>query len=576
MRIKRGYLFIFEGHDNVGKSTAVKELSLRLHNHGFDSLNFSFPGREEGTLGNLVYELHHHSYKLYNVSKINPKSMQLLHIAAHIDVIESKIIPALNNEKVVLLDRFWWSTYAYGLANGLERSLIMDMIKFENMSWGLYRPDILFLLSRENNYDKNNSINYKLVQNYKDVSMMEKEKYKVCYINNDKTINLLVDNLESIILNYIHKKRLTNNSLNQKKVDSQSKYDNYSEQLSIFNNNDVAQFSKINFFIKGISPKISKVFDTYWYFAAERQEIFFKRLQGATAPWTNDDILNKYKFTNAYRASDRVSQYLIRNVIYNGTYTPEDLFFRIILFKIFNKIETWKLIEQHIGEINYHNYSFDLYDNLLTSEMSGGNTIYSAAYIMASGKSIFGYAKKHQNHLKLLEKMMEDELPKKITEQKSMKDLYELLLGYPTIGKFLAYQYCIDLNYSELCNYSEMDFVVPGPGARDGIRKCFRDIGNLNETDIIRFMAERQQKEFSRLGINFKTLWGRPLQLIDCQNLFCEVDKYSRIAHPDIIGVSKRTRIKQMFVPTKLNVNYWYPPKWRINTITKMELNKGD
>ena len=45
-------------------------------------------------------------------------------------------------------------------------------------------------------------------------------------------------------------------------------------------------------------------------------------------------------------------------------------------------------------------------------------------------------------------------------------------------------------------------------------------------------MAENQEDEFARRGIEFQTLWGRPLQLIDCQNLFCEVDKYARVYHP--------------------------------------------
>ena len=71
--------------------------------------------------------------------------------------------------------------------------------------------------------------------------------------------------------------------------------------------------------------KPTPVYDMYWKFAAERQEVFYRRLDGAAGPWTEDRVIGKYKFTNAYRASDRVSQYLIRNVIYTENYfTPED------------------------------------------------------------------------------------------------------------------------------------------------------------------------------------------------------------------------------------------------------------
>jgi NTP pyrophosphatase (non-canonical NTP hydrolase) len=141
------------------------------------------------------------------------------------------------------------------------------------------------------------------------------------------------------------------------------------------------------------------------------------------------------------------------------------------------------------------------------------------------------------------------------------------LRSYPTLGDFLAYQYVIDLNYSPLTDFTEMEFVVPGPGALDGLRKCFADRGGLNDAEVIRFMADRQQAELERLGLPFRSLWGRPLQLIDCQNLFCEVDKYARERHPDVNGLSGRTRIKQKFTPTDTPVAYWYPPKWGINDL---------
>jgi hypothetical protein len=157
-----------------------------------------------------------------------------------------------------------------------------------------------------------------------------------------------------------------------------------------------------------------------------------------------------------------------------------------------------------------------------------------------------------------------------------MQDAFEILRAYPTIGDFLAYQFVTDINYSELTDFSEMDFVVPGPGAKDGIRKCFSDRASLNEAEIIRVMADNQEREFDRLGLNFQTLWGRRLQLIDCQNLFCEVDKYSRVAHPDIAGISGRTRIKQKFSPTGPLLRPWYPPKWNINAKIEDTLRKTD
>ena len=316
--------------------------------------------------------------------------------------------------------------------------------------------------------------------------------------------------------------------------------------------------------VKKTAPTASYVLDTYWKFAAERQEIFFNKIAGIEL-LTSDPIFLRHKFTNAYRASDRVSQYLIKEVINSGDSSPDEVLFRILLFKIFNKIETWELLKWEVGQHLWKNYNFKKYNRILHLALNAKESIYSGAYIMASGKSSFGYLRKHENHLKLIEFMMNSGLVQRIQEANSMEEVYSLLLTYPTIGSFLAYQYTIDINYSNLCNFSEMDFVVPGPGAKDGIKKCFKSIGDYTEADVIRFVTDRQEQEFDRLNLGFKNLWGRSLQLIDCQNLFCETDKYARVAHPEVGGISQRKRIKQIYVKNNSDIEYYYPPKWNLN-----------
>ncbi|GMT97687.1 hypothetical protein KH5H1_18060 [Corallococcus caeni] len=309
--------------------------------------------------------------------------------------------------------------------------------------------------------------------------------------------------------------------------------------------------------------KPTPVFDTYWRFASERQEMFMRRVLGSMPPWTEDPILSVHRFTNTYRASDRVSQYLIRHVIYEGSQKAEEVFFRTILFKLFNKIETWEALSAKLGVLSWREFSFDTYAKVLDQLLEDGERVYSAAYIMPS--PAFGSPRKHRNHLRLVELMMKDGAPKKLAKVGSLRAAFELLRGYPSLGDFLAFQFAIDLNYSELTDFSEMEFVVAGPGARDGIRKCFKDTAGLTEAEIIQVMAERAEAEFQRLDMSFRNLWGRSLQLIDCQNVFCEVSKYARVAHPDVEGELGRTRIKQKYAPRPVPIPQWYPPKWGIS-----------
>lgn len=310
-------------------------------------------------------------------------------------------------------------------------------------------------------------------------------------------------------------------------------------------------------------PTPSPVFDSYWRFAALRQDIFHRRVQGEPGPWTTDPVLTTHRFTNAYRAADRVSQYMIRHIAYDGDQVAEEVVFRVLLFKLFNRIETWELLADAVGPLTARDFDVKIFDKVMSEAFARGDRLYSAAYIMPT--AIPGLPRKHRSHLELLRQMLDDRLADRLTAAECMEAAYDLLLGYPGIGPFLAYQLVTDLNYTSVLNFSEMDFVVPGPGARSGIRKCFSDPGDYDEVEIIRLMADRQEEEFDRLGLRFENLWGRPLQLIDCQNLFCEVDKYARVMHPEVEGIGTRSRIKQRFRPLSTPVVVWFPPKWGIN-----------
>lgn len=548
-----GQLIVFEGADGVGKTTLSKALAKNLEETGISCKYLSFPGKEVGTIGRLVYDIHHFPEK-FELQSISPTSLQALHIAAHLDVIEQLIVPALNNGHWVVLDRFWWSTWVYGRTSSINSSVLDALIRAEHIHWEGIETSIVFLVERSDE-SYHNTDHAQLRKAYKILFEKESERYPTCLIRNDASIDESMKQVLDALL------------------DRDFQYQNYADEKHIGRSTDKPQplppvlgQKKFPCVFSKLSPtKPTVAYDSYWRFAAERQQIFFRKLEGLDSPWTADPILRRHKFTNAYRASDRVSQYLIRHVIYAGEPSPEEVFFRTILFKLFNKIETWEMLKSGLGSIRYADYSFNRYNRILSEAITSGKRIYSAAYMMPPGNRAFGYARKHSNHLALIETMMRDEVPLRIADAPNMRHAFEVLCSYPTIGNFLAYQFITDLNYSEMVNFSEMEFVTPGPGALDGIHKCFSSLGGLNETDIIKLITDRQELEFERLELDFRALGDRPLQLIDCQNLFCEVSKYARKRHPEIKGISKRTRIKQIYRPSAAPIDYWYPPRWNIN-----------
>lgn len=149
MKRSRGKLIVFEGVDAAGKTTLSNELCESLHLNHQPVKQCQFPGKQPGTLGELVYRIHHLHSSDFGLPTIDPCSLQLLHIAAHVDAIESKIKPALYGGEWVILDRFWWSTYVYGLDSGVQESQLRDMINVEILAWGKISPDIVFLVDSE-------------------------------------------------------------------------------------------------------------------------------------------------------------------------------------------------------------------------------------------------------------------------------------------------------------------------------------------------------------------------------------------------------------------------------------------
>jgi hypothetical protein len=302
-----------------------------------------------------------------------------------------------------------------------------------------------------------------------------------------------------------------------------------------------------------------EVFDTYWYFAYERLQMMYRRINDDPV-LTVDPILSHFKFCNTFRVCDRVSQYLVENVQYDRDWSGEDLVLRTLLFRLFSWPPTWEAIDG--PTLSCKTIDTTQLSGILDDRFEAGNKLYTSAFIL-SGSNAFGKTRKHQNHIKLIEKMLfTDHITDSLLACESLKDVYDLLISYPMIGRFMAYQLAIDLNYSTVIDFEESSFTVAGPGAERGIRKCFISLGDNSLEDIIMYMVRTQDEHFDRLGFDFKGLYGRKLQAIDCQGLFCETDKYSRVKFPQL--ASNRVRIKTKYVPTGKLEELFFPPKWKL------------
>lgn len=314
-------------------------------------------------------------------------------------------------------------------------------------------------------------------------------------------------------------------------------------------------------------------FDTLWRFAAERKAIDDRRRSGAPAPyvinfatltrdshlfrWTEDPILRKYSFCNTYRVLDKVCQYLIREVIEKGSQNPVEVVFRVILFNTFTRIETWELLTQELGPLTWAKYDRNLYEDVLSQAKEEGQSLYTGSFIKPAPH--FGHADNYMNHLCLLEVLMENEVAYKLLGAQYLADVYEYLISFPSMGDFSTYQLMLSLSYCKLLNFHCNDFVIAGCGASSGLAKLFRKddlvkgkakVPNF-EVEIIRWLTKTQNEHFKRLGLEFSGLGPKklPMDVADMEHTVCEVDKYCRIAHPQLKG--KRTEMRRNYEPSR-------------------------
>lgn len=239
-----------------------------------------------------------------------------------------------------------------------------------------------------------------------------------------------------------------------------------------------------------------------------------------------------------------------------------EVVFRVVLFNLFTKIETWELLVENLGPLTWARYHRSSYSKVLSAAVDRGMSLYTGAFIKPAPR--FGHAENYRNHLCLLEVLMENEFPNKLLSAPYMADVFEYLISFPSMGEFSAYQLMLSLSYTNVLNFHRDDFVITGPGSMSGLKKLFgrsMDEGSQNDPgfaiEVMRYLVKTQDQHFKRLGLKFSGLGPKklPMDVSDIEHTLCEVDKYCRAAHPQLKG--KRTHITRSFEPSTLR----YPAK---------------
>lgn len=135
--MRAGVLIVLEGAEGAGKTTQVRLLAQRLRDDGAEVLTLREPG---GTpLGDAIRQI-----LLDPGQHILPEAEALLFMASRAQIVRTEIDPALARGVVVLMDRFFLSTYAYQIGG---RGLSEESIRAVNaFATGGVVPDLTLVL----------------------------------------------------------------------------------------------------------------------------------------------------------------------------------------------------------------------------------------------------------------------------------------------------------------------------------------------------------------------------------------------------------------------------------------------
>ncbi len=134
---QKGFLVVFEGGDGCGKSTQIKMFKQYLEDKGYDFIFTREPGGTE--LGEQIREI-----LLHSKQNMSSETEFLLFSASRSKLIQEVVKPALESGKIVVMDRYFYSSYTYqGYAGNLDLQDLQNITEFAIKGT---TPDLAFLL----------------------------------------------------------------------------------------------------------------------------------------------------------------------------------------------------------------------------------------------------------------------------------------------------------------------------------------------------------------------------------------------------------------------------------------------
>ena len=268
--------------------------------------------------------------------------------------------------------------------------------------------------------------------------------------------------------------------------------------------------------IKGVAKLTPQ--ERFLYWIKERHSIYLKRKVGKPKPWTDDEVLQSYFFTNPYRENDKTTVWFRENIRDPLRDKPEVLMATVI-FRWFNRISTGQaLVEHKLLKDWRKNFATRMIRRL-------SPPVFTGAFMIKAGNGPKGC--KIPNVCNAIDTVWKQRkrLVQVCKDNCRLEVLWQELKQFPHLGGFMSYEIVCDLRYTYLlekatdvniwCNI--------GPGAKRGLNRFLgRHVHDTVPKDEWQFQTDALLRSVRKLQ-------SRPrVEMREIEHSLCEWDKYER------------------------------------------------
>lgn len=271
--------------------------------------------------------------------------------------------------------------------------------------------------------------------------------------------------------------------------------------------------------------------DDFVKFIVARHSIFLARARLQPKPWTEDPILQRYRFCNVYRELDTVTQWIRQNWREPLASSP-DLWFWMLVARLVNHPDTLAALTNAATSNKWNPQHFV---KVIENRQSVGDKAWGGAYIVSTNGRQMPKAQYIAAEVLTPAWQRRKEIAPKMGD--SLAVFCGILQSLNGVQGFIAGQVIADAKYDSpaLCIAPDwLTFAISGPGSKRGLNRV---LGNAVDAPwkedrwlhYLHLLQEGTNAALRKLRKKNKPDDYPPLHAQDVQNCLCEFDKYERV-----------------------------------------------